>query len=352
MTRSWSPEFELAPGQEADRPPEERGLQRDEVRLLVTTPAEDRDYHFLDLPHLLNPGDLLVVNQSATLPARLPARGPAGDFFLHLSTQYGSDLWLAEPRWGPAAPGPIPFAPGDALTVGGLPARWIASYPAIPRLGFVQVRGDVSEVMRTEGRPIRYGYVPRDYPLAAYQTVFSHVPGSAEMPSAGRPFSNRVVRELEARGVRFARIVLHCGVSSLEIDRSAPAAIPVYPEPFHVPEETVDAVVATHARGGRVVAVGTTVVRALESAAEGGCLRPARGFTRLYLSPDRPTRTVDGLLTGFHTASSTHVALLGAFSEPRLLERAYGAAGDRRYLWHEFGDSHLILRDGPGSIAR
>jgi S-adenosylmethionine:tRNA ribosyltransferase-isomerase len=311
----------------------------------VSTPDRDDDRKFDDLLRVLRPGDLLVVNESATLPARLPARGRPGQFFVHLSTEYGPNLWLAEPRWGPERPGPIPMATGEEFEIAGLPARWVAPYPGIPRLGFVQLEGDLAGAMRREGRPIRYAYVPRDYPLDAYQTVFGTVPGSAEMPSAGRPFTHRLVRGLRARGVRFASILLHTGVSSLEFDPASDAPPPVYPEPFLVPRSTVEAVDRARARCGRVVAVGTTVARALESAADGGRLRPARGFTRLYLSPDRPTRTFDGLLTGFHTATSTHLALLASFAGTSLLERSYRAALDRGYLWHEFGDSHILLRE-------
>jgi S-adenosylmethionine:tRNA ribosyltransferase-isomerase len=345
MTATQWPAFELPAGREADRLPEERGLARDEIRLLVSRPDLDEDRVFGDLLHVLRRGDLLVVNESATLPARLPARGAPGDFFVHLSTQYGPDLWLAEPRWGPGAPGPIPMETGEEVEIAGLPARWVAPYPGIPRLGFVQFEGDVTAAMAREGRPIRYAYLPRDYPLSDYQTVFGRVPGSAEMPSAGRPFTHRLVRALRERGIRFASVLLHTGVSSLELDAAPGAVPPVYPEPFVVSASTVQAVDRARSRCRRVVAVGTTVARALESAADGGVLRPARGFTRVYLSPERPIRTFDGLLTGFHTATSTHLALLASFAGEPLLERAYRSALDRGYLWHEFGDSHLFLRD-------
>jgi S-adenosylmethionine:tRNA ribosyltransferase-isomerase len=119
----------------------------------------------------------------------------------------------------------------------------------------------------------------------------------------------------------------------------------MYPEPFEVSAATVEAVTRARGRGGRIVAVGTTVARALESAAAGGCLHPARGFTRVYLSPARPTSTFDALVTGFHTASSTHLALLAAFIGPERLERAYRHALAHGYLWHEFGDSHLLWRE-------
>jgi len=329
---------------EADRTPEDRGLARDEVRLLVSEGPADTDHRFRELPGLLRPNDLLVVNESATWPASLPARGRAGAFVVHLSTRYGARLWVVELRWSPAVPGPVPIAPDETFDLAGVPTRWVAEYPGLPRLGFVRPDGDLERAMARAGRPIRYGYLAHDYPIADFQTVFAKVPGSAEMPSAGRPFSRRLVAELRSSGVRLATIVLHTGVSSLETDAAAPGARPVYPEPFEVPEATARAIRATRRDGGRVIAVGTTVVRALESATDDCGLRPARGFTQVYLHAERPLRSVDGLLTGFHAARTTHLELLAALAPAERLARAYAAAVDRGYLWHEFGDSHLILR--------
>jgi S-adenosylmethionine:tRNA ribosyltransferase-isomerase len=330
---------------EADRIPEERGIPRDGVRLLVSSPTDDRDEQFRALPSLLRPNDLLVVNESATMPAALPARGSAGAFVVHLSTRYAPQLWLAEPRWSSARPGPVPIDPSETIELAGLPARLVAPYPGMPRLAFFRIEGDLGAAMARFGRPIRYGYLAHDYPLAEYQTVFARVPGSAEMPSAGRPFSRRLLAELSAVGVRFATVVLHTGVSSLETDAVRPGWRPVYPEPFEVPAATAEAVRATRRDGGRVIAVGTTVVRALESAADDCGLRPARGFTQLYLQAGTRLRVVDGLLTGFHAARTTHLELLSALALPERLARAYRTAIDRGYLWHEFGDSHLILPD-------
>ncbi len=336
-------------GKGADRTPEDRGVRRDEVRLLVSDPDGDSDARFDRLPEILRPGDLLVVNESATLPASLPATGPPGAFRVHASTHYGGSLWLVESRWGFGDPGPVPMEVGDRWEVGGVPARVVAPYPAIPRLSYLAIASDLRRAMDRAGRPIRYGYLAHDYPLAAYQTVFGRIPGSAEMPSAGRPFSRRLVRQLRNRGVGFAPIVLHAGVSSLEYGDAGPSA-PLYPEPFEVPAATVAAIARTRCAGGRVVAVGTTVVRALESAAASGELRSARGFTRLYLHAGRPVHTVDGLLTGFHESRSTHLELLASVVGAEMVRRSYGVALDGPYLWHEFGDSHLLWR-GPAPMA-
>ena len=327
----------------ADRIPEERGLARDGVRLLVTRGTDQSGHWFRDLPDLLEPSDLLVVNESATLPASLPATGRVGPFRLHLSTRYAADLWVAESRWDFDRPGPVPLPLGESFDLAGLSARRVSPFPGAPRLSFYQISGDLPGAMARSGRPIRYGYLAHEYPLETYQTVFSRIPGSAEMPSAGRPFTPAVVGRLEGSGIRIAPILLHTGVSSLELDPAHPEEIPIYPEPFEVPSGTADLVNRTRSEGGRVIAVGTTVVRALESAVDGERVRPVRGFTRLYLRPGRAARIVDGLLTGFHEARTTHLELLASVAGVEPLRLAYRAAVDGGYLWHEFGDSHLIL---------
>jgi len=334
----------VRPGRrEADRTPEDRGIGRDGVRLLVSRGPEHEDRRFTDLPELLRPGDLVVVNESATLPASLPASGGPGRFLLNLSTRYASDLWVAESRWAYDRPGPVPLELGEAFDVAGVRAFRIAPFPGTPRLSFYRIEGDVGRAMVERGRPIRYGYLAREYPLEAYQTIFSRVPGSAEMPSAARPFTSALVDRLATAGVPVAPIVLHTGVSSLELDPAHPEEIPVYPEPFEVPRATAELVNRTRATRGRVIAVGTTVVRALESAWDGCAVSAIRGFTRLYLKPGRPVRVVDGLLTGFHEARSSHLELLASFGGAERLAGAYRVAVERGYLWHEFGDSHLLL---------
>lgn len=224
------------------------------MRLLVSTPEGHHGSCFANLANFLEPGDLLVVNRSATLPASLPAEGGFGSFVLNLATRYGrgpnAETWLAEPRWSFAEPGPLPLALGDVVTAGGLRATLVHPYPGLPRLWFVRFDGDVGAAMQRLGAPIRYGYVARAYPLATYQTLFADAPGSAEMPSAARPFSKRVLRCLAARGVGVARITLHTGVSSLEVTEYKAARHPLPPEPFEVPPETADAVRETKAAGG------------------------------------------------------------------------------------------------------
>ncbi|HTT14594.1 MAG TPA: S-adenosylmethionine:tRNA ribosyltransferase-isomerase [Thermoplasmata archaeon] len=328
---------------EADRTPEDRGIARDGVRLLVSRGDRDEPRRFLDLADALAPGDLLVVNESATLPASLPAVAPGRSFWVNLSTQYDPRLWLVETRWAHDRPGPVPLALGETFRVAGVRARLVAEFPGSPRLAFLRSDADLRAAMVAQGRPIRYGYLAREYPLADYQTIFARVPGSAEMPSAARPFTPRVLARLAARGVGVAPLVLHTGVSSLEGDPVTGRSAAVFPEPFDVPSATIESVRATRARGGRVIAVGTTVVRALESAVDGCGLRAARGFTSLYLRAGRPLRAVDGLLSGFHGDRTTHLDLLETVVPPERLARAYARARSSGFLWHEFGDSHLML---------
>jgi len=188
------------------------------------------------------------------------------------------------------------------------------------------------------GRPIAYGYLDRRYPLAAYQSVFSTVPGSAEMASAGRPFTDAVLTRLIARGISVAPITLHTGFSSQEAGEGP------QPERFVVPEVTARLVNDVRCSGGRVIAVGTTVTRALESAADpDGFVLESRGWTELVLGPDHPVRVVSGLVTGLHNPDASHLLLVEAVAGAELAQRAYDAAVGADYLWHEFGDSCLIL---------
>lgn len=335
------PEWTFPEPRPATAPPEARGLERDAVALLVSNGADHHHATFLDLAAFLQPDDLLVVNDSATLPARLPLRTGAGDGVLHLATRFAPGLWLAEPRWSPERQGPLPLAPGERVLVAGEEARMVAPYPGLPRLWFVQVDGDAA--MARAGAPIRYAHVGQDQPLQRYQTVFARVPGSAEMPSAGRPFSRRALDRLRDAGVSTAPITLHTGVSSLEHDGGPLTHDALPPEPFRVPRATADAVNRARALGGRVVAIGTSVVRALESAYAHGRVHASGGFTRRVLHPGRRPAVVDGLLTGFHEPRSTHLALLTSLAGEAMIRDAYTAAARGPYLWHEFGDVHLLL---------
>ena len=345
-------DFDLPPDLEAGEPPEARGLARDEVRLMVSRRAGDWVAHarFRELPRFLSPGDLLLINTSGTLNAALDAtRGDGTPLELHLSTQLPAGLWIVEVRQ-PGGAATVPFraaVAGETLALpAGAGATLLTPYgglaePGVPtRLWVAALRLPcaLEEYLGRYGFPIRYGYVRERWPAEYYQTVFATEPGSAEMPSAGRAFTPELITRLVARGVQIAPLILHTGVASLE-DHEPP-----YEEFYRVPLETAGAVNAARAAGRRVIAVGTTVVRAIETVVDAaGAAHPGEGWTRLVITPQRGIRAVDGLLTGLHEPRATHLAMLGALCGRRHLRVTYAAALRERYLWHEFGDLHLIL---------
>ncbi|HEX6115815.1 MAG TPA: S-adenosylmethionine:tRNA ribosyltransferase-isomerase [Solirubrobacterales bacterium] len=342
-----APAFALPTELEAAEPPERRGLGRDEVRLMVVARGSGEIAHatFRDLPEFLDAGDLVVINNSATLPAGVPARLADGTevearFATRAPGMSEERWWVIELRSADgAAPRGAP-ARGRLELPGGAAATIVAPYAGGERLWIASVRAGepVEEFLLRYGHPIRYGYVPDEHPLPAYQTAFGLLPGSAEMPSAGRPFTPRLVTALVARGVQIAPVTLHAGVSSPERGE------PPIAERFEVPEPTARLVTATRRWGGRVIAVGTTVVRALETAARlDGSVAPAGGWTSEVITPRRGLRAIDGLITGWHEPEASHLNLLEAALGPELLARSYDAALERGYLWHEFGDAQLVL---------
>jgi len=254
-------DFALPADLEAHEPPEARGLARDGVRLLVSHLDDDSTEHrqFVDLPEVLRPGDLLVANDSATVPAALSAERSDGTrLALHVSTRLPGDLWVVEPRH-------VSAIAGEVLTLaGGATATLLVPYQDSQRLWLAVFSTDARTLMQTRGRPIAYPYVRGEWPIEMYQTVYAGAHGSAEMPSAGRAFSPDVLEQLAHRGIGFVTLTLHTGVASLETHERP------YAEEFWVPEVTAAAVRRARADGRRVVAVGTTVVRALESAVEVG----------------------------------------------------------------------------------
>jgi len=339
-------DFVLPPELEAHEPPEARGVRRDDVRLMVSTGCDEPVHgRFHDLARFLAPGDLVVVNTSGTRAAAVDATTPAGErLVLHVSSELPAGLWLVEVRQPLASGSTEPFGDdlaGTALTLtGGARANLHARYAGSTRLWVATLDGatPLAPYLERHGRAIRYSYVGRDWPLSAYQTVYATDAGSAEMPSAGRPFTPEVITSLVARGVGVTPLLLHTGVSSLE-GHEMP-----YPEHYRVPAETADRVNATHAAGRRVIAIGTTVVRALETVTDdGGHAHPGDGWTELVITPERGVRAVDGLLTGWHEPQASHLLMLEAVAGRCPLERAYAAALAAGYHWHEFGDSHLLL---------
>jgi S-adenosylmethionine:tRNA ribosyltransferase-isomerase len=339
-------QFARSPASDAVEPPEAHGVARDGVKLMIATPDGVVHGRFADLGEHVVPGDLLVVNNSATLPAAVDGIRRKGPIVVHFSTPLADQVWVVELRPATNATAHLPdVEPGERIGLpDGAALVVVASHPEPGVSGSrlwtarLAIEGDVTSYFGRHGRPIRYGYVPRPWPLSSYQTVFGLRPGSAEMASAARPFSAELVTSLVAAGIAIAPITLHAGVSSAE-PGEPPAA-----ERFEVPPATARLVNLTRASGGRVIAVGTTATRAVESAADpDGMVYPAAGWTDLVLGPDRPPRVVDGLITGWHDAGASHLLLLEAVAGPALVAAAYRAAIENGYLWHEFGDSALLL---------
>ncbi|HLL78297.1 MAG TPA: S-adenosylmethionine:tRNA ribosyltransferase-isomerase [Ktedonobacteraceae bacterium] len=367
--------FELPPELEASEPPEARGLARDEVRLMVSHYSDDRVQHaqFRDLPSFIEPGDLLVINTSATLNAALPAmRADGSQCELHLSTHLPDDRWTVEIRTRFEA-GSAPLYDAYAGETLQLPAGVIVTLIApylrnndthtslqtgtelaplcaqskghsrlwLARLslpGDLHDVHDVHDYLARYGSPIRYRYVPKSWPLSYYQTAYATQPGSAEMPSAGRAFTPELLTRLVAQGVIIAPLLLHTGVASLEEHE------PPYAEYYRVSPETARQVDLAREAGKRVIAVGTTVVRALESVTDAqGITHPGEGWTELVITPQRGIRAINAILTGLHEPRASHLAMLEALAGRAHLSITYAEALRERYLWHEFGDLHLIV---------
>lgn len=347
-------DFCLPPHLEAGQPPEARGLERDEVRLMVSYRSDNHiaHSHFHDLPQFLKAGDVLVINTSGTLNAALNVTRTEDQqaFELHLSTRLPADLWAVEVRaldghstrpYYDAAPGTHFDLPGGAgatlltpynpseRTCGGHTRLWVAA---------LDLPGEVQAYLAEFGFPIRYSYVRESWPSRYYQTVYATEAGSAEMPSAGRAFTPELITRLVAHGVQIAPLILHTGVASLE-DHEPP-----YEEFYHVPHETADLINHARAAGKRIIAVGTTVVRALETVTdEDRITHPGEGWTKVIVTPERGIRSVNAMLTGLHEPRATHLAMLEALAPRHHLRLAYEAALAEHYLWHEFGDLHLLL---------
>ncbi len=350
-------DFRLPAELEAGEPPEARGLSRDQVRLMVSYRSTDKIVHtdFRSLTEFLEAGDVLVVNTSGTMNAALNAsRANGSPLELHLSTHLPADLWVIELRqvannstqpYYQAIPGEHIDLPEGGYAIVHTAYRseqrdgptdetrrirlWIAT---------LHIPLPLDKYLERYGFPIRYKYVRDPWPISYYQTVYATETGSAEMPSAGRAFTPELITNLVAKGVQIAPLILHTGVASLE-DHEPP-----YEEYFRVPPETVQLVNAAHQKGKQVIAVGTTVVRALETITnENGSSHPGEGWTNVIVTPTGGIRSVDGLLTGLHEPRSTHLSMLAALAGEEHLRLTYSQALQHGYLWHEFGDLHLIL---------
>jgi len=344
-------DFDLPPELEASEPPEARGLARDEVRLLVSYRSTDRVVHtrFRSIGEFLQAGDLLVINTSGTMNAALnTTRADGTALELHLSTHLPADLWVVEVRalCGKATQPFYDVRAGETLQLpGGAEVTLHAPYlhgqgdgPHRLWIATLSRSRPLLDYLEQYGFPIRYSYVKESWPSSYYQTVFATEKGSAEMPSAGRAFTTELITQLVARGVQIAPLLLHAGVASLESHE------PPYEEFYRVPLETARLVNIARSRGKRVIAIGTTVVRALETVTDGeGIAHPGEGWTNLLITPQRGLRAVNALLTGLHEPCATHLSMLETLAGLEHLKVTYRQALQEGYLWHEFGDLHLIL---------
>jgi S-adenosylmethionine:tRNA ribosyltransferase-isomerase len=330
----------------ATAPIESTGRERHDVSLLVASADATIDTRFHRMAEHLSAGDVLVVNDSATEPAAMDGCHRGVDGGIHVSGPTDDGRWVVELRRADRS-GPILTAlRGDRIDVAD--GSFTLCQPTEKTETGVRLwaavwngRHDLTETLRRSGRPIRYGYVPDSWPTDAYRTLFGRRRrefSSAEMPSAARPFTTRVVGDLERRGIEIAHITLHTGVSSLE-SHEAPR-----PERFEVDARAVTLINQALSHGRRVVAVGTTSARAVESAAIDDSVAPVSGCTDLVLSTDRPTRVVNGIVTGWHPPEASHLDLLEAVAGPKTVSHAYRTASELGYRSHEFGDSCLLLR--------
>ncbi|GAE34243.1 S-adenosylmethionine:tRNA ribosyltransferase-isomerase [Halalkalibacter akibai] len=328
--------FQVPAHLHANTPAEYRSSKREAVKLFVLD-RHSGSYHHDNFDHFstyLNKGDVLILNNSRTLPAVLHT---IDKIEIRLAKKRQDDTW-------------------EALIIGALPKNGKLIFPdnvnatmkksdskkPLVTLQFSVSGNSFYEFLYRHGSPIRYEYIHREWPIQAYQTVFSSVPGSIEMPSAGRALSWKMLAQLQKKGVKIVFVQLHTGLSYFENDQ--------WPEPsnhseaFSVSNEVVTLIKQAKTTGSKVIAVGTTVVRALESAVDAyGMLRPTTGETTLHIKADTMLNVVDGLLTGFHEPEASHLDMLSAFIETPYLLTAYHEAINQGYLWHEFGDINLIL---------
>ena len=341
-------DFELPADLEAKAPPEARGLQRDDVRLMVSYLADNHIEHtkFRNVVDFLEAGDLVVINTSGTMSAALKIHREDGlPLDLHVSTRLPDGNWVIELRQHKNKHH-HPFydmQSGDKLLLpDGSTAEIISAYQAEQAknrlwIAHFELEESMADYLAHYGFPIRYNYVQEPWPIHYYQTVYATELGSAEMPSAGRAFTPEIITRLIAKGVQVAPLILHTGVASLEADETP------YSEYYRVPSTTARLINLTRENGGRIIAIGTTVVRALETVTDENTTHHGEGWTDIYITPERGIRSVDAMLTGLHEPRATHLAMLEALANREHLQQTYTAALDEHYLWHEFGDLHLIL---------
>jgi S-adenosylmethionine:tRNA ribosyltransferase-isomerase len=326
---------------------------------LVTVDAHGGIRHLprAALASLFDPGDLVIANDAATLPAILQGtHGPSGapievrlaawvspgdpTRFVAIAFGAGDHRTRTEDR----APPPS-LSPGDRIAFGSLTAiiERMLDHPRLVSLRFLGGREAVWRGLARQGRPIQYAHVVAPLALWDVWTKIAAAPIAFEPPSAGFALDWRILGAWRERGVTFATVMHAAGISSTG-DAALDARLP-FDEPYRIPERTAAAIGQAKSNKGRIIAIGTTVVRALEAAAEAdGIVRAGDGIARGRIGPDTPLRVVDAILTGLHQPGESHFELLRAFAGDALLDRLLAAVAERGYRTHEFGDSMLIER--------
>ncbi|MBM7585153.1 S-adenosylmethionine:tRNA ribosyltransferase-isomerase [Bacillus pakistanensis] len=333
--------FQIPDELNAKKPKEILGKNREDVRLMVlnTDNGGSIHTHFNNITDFFEEGDLLVFNNSRTIPAVLDAKRRNQTLELRLSRKTTESCWEGILLGGL-------YQIGDELTFDqGLSGRIIGvgSEPPLVKIEFSLKGSELLDHIYRIGQPIRYEYIDSPWPLESYQTAYASVPGSVEMPSAGRAFSWGIMNKLKEKGVQLSFLSLHAGLSYYGNDQwPTPTE---HPEEYIIPTETAELINQTKRKKKRIIAVGTTVVRALETVGrENPIMISKKGITNLYIDQSFSLKIVDGLLTGFHEPEASHLALLSAFVKKDKLLNAYREAIELGYYWHEFGDMNLIIR--------
>ncbi|UOR11076.1 S-adenosylmethionine:tRNA ribosyltransferase-isomerase [Halobacillus amylolyticus] len=332
--------FQVPAHLHATAPVEYRQGERDNVRLMVLDPLTGQRKHtnFHDIMNIFQAGDVLVLNQSRTIPSSLHATGTRGDVEVRLARkidEHRFEVLLLGTTYEEGDQ--IYFQNGFFATVEGNGNE----YP-LQVVNFKLSGVSLMEFIYEYGSPIYYEYINDPWPLNKYQTVYSSTPGSIEMTSAGRAFTWGMLSSLVKKGVHLCYVTLHTSLSYYGNNKWPTPSN--HPELYSIPRETVDTINDAKAEGRKVIAVGTTVVRALESAViEGHLTQQNSVLTDLYINGNYSLKITDALLTGFHEPEASHLDLLKAFIDEAVLLEAYNEALKQEYLWHEFGDMNLII---------
>jgi S-adenosylmethionine:tRNA ribosyltransferase-isomerase len=335
----------------AKKTPVLRGINRDHVKLLVIDRNNARMYHsaFNHLSDFLRRGDLLIFNSSRTLPASLKTvnYNPQKNLEVRLAEHLSDDSWLVLFLYQDKNHFHSNLKPGLKIEFeSGLSATIVERNTRNPRLWKIKFSASGTELINIFyqiGKPIHYGYISAPLPLEYFLTVFTRDPGSSEMPSAGRAFTWKMLFDLKNKGVETAFLTLHTGLNSYT-DDDLNAGHQIADEEYFISESTAVKIESNKAGNGRIIAVGTSVARALESAAlMKGKVIPGHAYTSLRITEGYEMKIANGLLTGFHEPEASHLDLMSAFLSPTQIKKTYEEAIERKYLWYEFGDLCLIL---------